>query len=137
MFTDKKITEIIGEIFMFFFKLSISIGSTIIHVVIILFVSFILVFSTNKNTLIPLLIILSFIFLQAIIANGCVISKLEQFSFINLTDLVKRGFYLEKNITLGDIEKTLIGIITLLCLFKVVIILILEENGFFRLPVIL
>jgi hypothetical protein len=137
MFTDKKITEIIGEIFMFFFKLSISIGSTLIHVVIILFVSFILVFSTNKNTLIPLLIILSFIFLQAIIANGCVISKLEQFSFINLTDLVKRGFYLEKNIKLGDIEKTLIGIITLLCLFKVVIILILEENGFFRLPVIL
>jgi hypothetical protein len=137
MFTNKKITEIIGEIFMFFFKLTISIGSTLIHVVIVFFVSFILLFSTNKNTLIPLVIILSLIFLQAIIANGCIISKLEQFSFINLTDLVKRGFYLEKNIKLGDIEKILIGIITLLCLFKLVIILLLEENGFFRLPVIL
>ena len=122
---------------MFFFKLTISIGSTLIHVVIVFFVSFILLFSTNKNTLIPLVIILSLIFLQAIIANGCIISKLEQFSFINLTDLVKRGFYLEKNIKLGDIEKILIGIITLLCLFKLVIILLLEENGFFRLPVIL
>jgi len=136
MFTDKKITEIIGEIFMFFLKLSISIGSTLIHIVIILFVSFILVFSTNKNTLIPLVIILSLIFLQAIIANGCVISKLEQFSFINLTDLVKRGFYLEKNITLGDIEKILIGLISLLSLFKVIIILLLEEYGYYRIPVV-
>jgi hypothetical protein len=121
---------------MFFFKLSISIGSTVIHLIIIFFVSFVLLFSTNKFTLIPLVFILLLIFLQAIIANGCVISKLEQFSFINLTNLVKKGCFLEKNIALGDIEKILIGIITLLSFFKVLIILILEEYGYYRIPVV-
>ena len=105
-------------------KIIISIAIPILHIIIVSISMFIVLFGQNTKILFILLAILSLVYLQVILANGCILSKFE---FYNLTEIIKKCFFLEKDVQVNDIEKILVGLTLAACCYKLAIIFFMEK----------
>lgn len=102
----------------------ISIAIPVLHIIIVTISMFVVLFGQNIKILFILLVILLLVYLQVILANGCILSKLE---FYNLTDIIKKCFFLEKDMNINDIEKILVGLTLGACFYKLVIFYLMEK----------
>jgi len=105
-------------------KIIISIAITALHIIIVSISTFIVLFGQNTNILFTLLVILSLVYLQVVLANGCILSKLELYNF---TEIIKKCVFLEKDVQVNDIEKILVGYTLAACFSKLVIIGFMEK----------
>ena len=90
----------------------LSIIIMFLHVIVVFYVGITVMISTNKYSLLILFILVSLVYLQAIVLDGCVASKLEghiPFTNLNANDIVLAFFGLKsEDISLPNLEKILI-----------------------------
>jgi hypothetical protein len=91
----------------------LSIIVMLLHIIVVFYVGLTVMISTNKYSLLILFILISLVYLQAIMLDGCVASKLEgpiPFTNLQANDLVLAFFGLKpEDISLPNLEKILIG----------------------------
>ena len=91
----------------------LSIIVMFLHVIVVFYVGITVMISTNKYSLLILFILVSLVYLQAIVLDGCVASKLEghiPFTNLNANYIVLAFFGLKsEDISLPNLEKILIG----------------------------
>jgi hypothetical protein len=105
-------------------KIIISIAIPVLHIIIVSVSLFIVLFGKNTKILFILLIILSLVYLQVILANGCILSKFELY---NLSEIIKRCFFIDEVVHTNNIEKILVGLTLAACFYKLAIILFMEK----------
>jgi len=109
------------------------------HLIIVFVVGATVMISTNKYTLLILFILVLLVYLQSLVFDGCVASKLEgpiPFTRVQANDIVLSFFGLTtKDIVLKNLEKILIGFTVFFIGVKLGCVLIFEhifKNTFYN-----
>lgn len=113
-----------------YFQDMLKIFIMLVHIVGVSLVVLIILFSEDIWIIIAIVICQTFVFIQIILMNGCLMSKYEDMigdSSFNLSDICKNAFYLSKDMPQADFEKMIVAMPLLIGIIKLGFMLLPED----------